>query len=174
MTILGTAAILSAIADGAIVCDPAPVRVEGAHIDVTLGAYRWLQRRDGSFERSDSIEDEPHVFRRGRLYLCHTVEYIGTTADSGLVPIMYGRSTAARNGVAIHLVAGLGDPGFVSRWTLEIVTTATIAIPVGARVGCVAFHRVEGAAAAYAPGTRYNVTPAAWTPDAMLPRKGNW
>jgi deoxycytidine triphosphate deaminase len=173
--ILATSAIIQALYDGAIVCDPPPARIEGAHIDVTLGAHRWMQKDDGSFEKllPPGLAGV-QFFQRGVLYLCHTQEFIGTAPGSGLLPVMFGRSTLARLGVIIHLSAGWGDEGFSSRWTMEIVTTADIEIPVGARVACIAFHRVEGAATPYAPGTRYNATRDAWKPEDMLPRKGNW
>ena len=118
--------------------------------------------------------DGTMFFQRGVLYLCHTQEFVGTAPGSGLLPVMIGRSTIARLGVAVHLSAGWGDEGFASRWTMEVVATADIAIPVGARIACIAFHRLEGTATVYAPGTRYNATRQAWMPEDMLPRRGNW
>ena len=172
--ILATSAIEQALSDGAIVCDPAPRRVEGAHIDVTLGAHRWEQV-DGVFvKRTAPLGGIPLYFKRGVLYLCHTQEFIGTAPGSGLLPMMFGRSTLARLGVIVHLSAGWGDEGYASRWTMEIVTTRDIEIPVGARVACIAFHRLEGSATPYAPGTRYNATRQEWNASAMLPKEGNW
>jgi deoxycytidine triphosphate deaminase len=41
MTILATSAIQAALDSGAIICEPRPSRIEGAHIDVTLGSWWW-------------------------------------------------------------------------------------------------------------------------------------
>lgn len=192
--ILGTEEILRALDDGRIICDPAPQRVEGAHIDVTIGPHiyrqRWRERpiylRDADatedfqyfdFSAPLALMSEPNVVLPRRSFsLAHTNEFIGTAPDSGLVPILHTRSTLARWGLSVHLSAGWGDEGYASRWTLEIINPHDfdIYLPVGARVGCIVFQQVSGAAAAYQPGTRYNVQRSSWTPEAMLPRKGNW
>ena len=184
--ILGSEAIRAALADGAIVCDPAPARVEGAHLDVRLGRHFWVFGRSTSAVFLDTAAPEDNyvvdwaddvflVPPRGFI-LAHTEEFIGTAPGSGLLPTLHTRSTLARWGLGCHPSAGWGDEGYISRWTLEIINPhpIAVAIPVGARVGCIAFQRVEGAATPYQPGTRYNATPAEWTPQAMLPRRGNW
>lgn len=188
--ILGTSAIRDALASGAIICDPAPERIEGAHIDVRLGEYWWELCVTPNYGEYLNLEDEdPHgVFMR-RLatggivipargfILAHTIEAIGTAADSGLVPMLHTRSTFARWGLSVCTAnAGQGDPGYCAPWTLEIVNPhpVAVAIPVGARIGAISFHRVEGDADDYAVGTRYNQTRATWTPESMLPRRGNW
>ena len=183
--ILGTEAIREALEDGRIICDPKPVQIEGAHIDVTLGKYTYLLPGWGLINLADAdpheeFELQTHtdfVFLPKRSFsLAHTNEFIGTAPGSGLVPILHTRSTLARWGPSVHQSAGLGDPSFASRWTLEIWNhhDYAVSIPVGARVGCIVFQRVEGAAVDYTPGTRYNIPKSSWTPEAMLPRKGNW
>lgn len=189
--ILGTEAIRAALSDGAIVCDPPPLRVEGAHIDVTLGHYCWvwtvkppefstlhlgdadpMRCFSGPWWRDRHIEIPAHGF-----VLAHTVEAIGTAWGSRLVPMLHTRSTLARWGLSVCTAnAGQGDEGYCAPWTLEIINPlpVAVALPVGARVGAISFHRVEGAAAPYVPGTRYNTAPGEWTPAAMLPRRGNW
>jgi deoxycytidine triphosphate deaminase len=190
MSILGAEAIRAALHDGAIICDPAPARIEGAHIDVRLGTHYWLWAVHKEPWMPLSLDDavpercfEGRYADDGFLYipargfiLAHTTEHIGTAPGSGLLPILHTRSTLARWGLGVHPSAGWGDEGYCSRWTLEIVNPhpVAVALPVGARVGCIAFHRLEGAAEPYQPGTRYNATPQEWTPAAMLPRRGNW
>lgn len=191
--ILGTEAIRQALADGAIVCDPPPARIEGAHIDVTIGAHYWhwtvrpadighnramlLAEADPSdcFVEIEATNDLVVIEARGFI-LAHTQEFIGTAPGSGLLPTLHTRSTLARWGLGCHPSAGWGDEGYISRWALEIVNPhpVTIAIPVGARIGCIAFHRIDGAATPYQPGTRYNARPGEWEPSIMLPKKGNW
>lgn len=193
--ILATTAIIDALASGAIFCEPRPQRIEGAHIDVHLGKWFWLKKepRSSFFDGGEPIllaEAEPRtsfylgttewignekcvVIPAHSFALCHTEEYIGTTVPD-LVPMLHTRSTLARWGLSIHEGAGMGDCFFAGRFTLEIWNhhTEAVAIPVGARVGGVAFHRCEGEAVRYEG--RYNVGPDAWTPDAMLPRVNNF
>ena len=195
MTILATTAILQAIADGAIVCSPAPARVEGAHIDVTLGAHYWvfapppgnwsvvLSDADPATHytagqmRHDGFGGKCLVIPANGFVLAHTAEAIGTAPGSGLVPMLHTRSTLARWGLSVCTAnAGQGDEGYCGIWTLEITNPhpVAVALPVGARVGSISFHRTEGSATPYAPGTRYNATVAEWRPSSMLPRRGNW
>lgn len=186
--ILGTEEINRALDDGRIICDPAPQRVEGAHIDVTLGRWTYvlgtnfkraeIDLRDASAAEEFTLleHDNDVVLPAHSFNLAHTEEFIGTATGSGLVPILHTRSTLARWGLSVHLSAGWGDEGYASRWTLEIVNSHPfdVTLPVGARVGCIVFQQVRGPALAYQPNTRYNIQPHIWSPDAMLPRKGNW
>ena len=191
MTILATSAIYAALRDGAIVCDPPPKRIEGAHIDVRIGAHWWLWQPPYGISSTHAVlidEADPRdvfvpghengrvVFPSQSFVLAHTLEYIGTAPGSGLLAMLDTRSTMARWGLAVHQGAGVGDEGFCSRWTLEVANPhrTALALPVGARVGCVTFHRLEGSATPYAPGTRYNAKAGEWTPQDMLPKKGNW
>ena len=187
---LGTEAIIHGLNVGAIVCDPAPTRIEGTHIDITLGQHAWLwsplrgaqtlrlRNADPAdwFVRHDARDGEIELPPYGFI-LAHTEEFIGTAPGSGLVPTLHTRSTLARWGLSVCTAnAGMGDPDWASRWTLEITNphAETVYLPVGGRIGAISFDRVEGAAASYAPGTRYNATPQDWTPESLLPRRGNW
>jgi deoxycytidine triphosphate deaminase len=197
MTILATSAIADALQSGAIVCDPAPSRIEGAHIDITLGANYW--RRRGLlallWERlrgrvMDIGSDDPrrwftpHTAHHRRIVvpawgfiLAHTQEAIGTAPGSGLVPNLHTRSTMARWGLSVCTAnAGQGDEGWVGPWTLEIINPHPLPVVlwVGMRVGSLSFSRAEGQAAPYAVNTRYNRTKDTWLTLDMLPRKGNW
>jgi len=186
--ILGTDAINHALLSGLIVCDPAPTRIEGAHIDVTLGRHGWvldhmrvttlhLATDDPAEEFRPAYTEHNTLWLPGRGFmLAHTEEYIGTVPGSGLVPVLHTRSTLARWGLSVHQSAGWGDEGYTSRWTLEIVNPHGhgVALPIGARVGCIVFQRVQGSSQPYAVGQRYNHDRTTWTPRSMLPRKGNW
>lgn len=181
--ILGTDAIRANLALGAIACDPPPEVIEATHIDVHLGRYYWIRSKLAVMELDISTADPracytPMEATRGKVLLppqsfvlCHTEEFIGTTVP-WLRPDIDTRSTLARWGLPVHLSAGLGDPGFCGRWTLEVWNwhTEAILVPVGARVGSVQFTVVEGNEGLYT--ARYNVGRADWTPDAMLPRRG--
>jgi len=58
------------------------------------------------------------VLRPGERILAHTHEFIGIRAPG--TSTMQARSTWGRNGVAVCLDAGWGDPGYINRWTMEI------------------------------------------------------
>jgi dCTP deaminase len=187
VVILGTEQINDALRSGLILCDPAPRRVEGAHIDVTLGRHAWIINPHGELDLRTAdptrrfipvtVESNGElVLPAQAMMLAHTEEFIGTAPGSRLVPVLHTRSTFARWGLSVHQSAGWGDEGYASRWTLEIVNPHPFAVvlPVGGRVGCIVFMRQEGLAADYAPDTRYNHTRATWSPASMLPRRGNW
>jgi deoxycytidine triphosphate deaminase len=58
------------------------------------------------------------ILRPGERILAHTHEFIGIKAPG--TSTMQARSTWGRNGVAVCLDAGWGDPGYINRWTMEI------------------------------------------------------
>ena len=58
------------------------------------------------------------VLRPHERILAHTHEFIGIKAPG--TSTMQARSTWGRNGVAVCLDAGWGDPGYINRWTMEI------------------------------------------------------
>lgn len=180
------------MAEDKILCDPKPKQLEGTHIDVTLGAHGWLFSPRGNDPLRIADIDPAEVFTplqpfdgamiipaRG-FALLHTEEFIGTSRFSSILPLLHTRSTLARWGLSVHESAGLGDVGFASRWTLEVHNhhAVPVAIPVGARIGCVTFQSVKGMhngdIDAYPLNTRYNMTRDTWTPQAMLPRRANW
>ena len=193
--LLGTESIIRALQTGAIVCNPTPSRIEGTHIDITLGEHAWWFSTD--LHDVEPFESRPIYLRDAdpanfyehqlasnglvrlpaySLSLCHTREYIGTAPGSGLVPNLHTRSTIARWGLSVCTAnAGQGDIGYCSRWTLEIINPHPndIYVPVGARIGSITFSRVDGQAVDYDIGERYNTTIQDWQPSDMLPRKGN-
>jgi dCTP deaminase len=171
---------------GEIVCDPMPENIEGCHLDVRIGEWYWssypkekgfvnIHLSDADPRDFYTLKNDGGVIRLApwSVTLAHTIEYVGTTVNF-LQPNMSTRSTFARWGLGVHFSAGWGDPGYCSRWTMEIHNphNAWIWIPVGARVGCVSFHDVDSNSVLY--DKPYNQQRNDWTPDAMLPRIGNW
>ncbi len=195
--LLGTDALRNALQTGLIVCDPPPERIESAHIDVHLGHTAWVfhvpwwwRLKAAILGLAISLRDaDPRAWfkpvsaipvlaipPRG-FVLAHTRERIGSVPGSGIVPMLHTRSTLARWGLSVCTAnAGQGDEGYTSYWTLELVNPhpCWIALPYAARVGAISFHRLDGAAVSYDPGTRYNPRPTEWTPAALLPKIGNW
>jgi dCTP deaminase len=84
------------------------------------------------------------TLRPGRVYLGSTWESVGTAPDSGLVPMLDGRSSLARLGVSAHLAAGRGDVGFYGRWTVELTVAQPIVLYAGDRLFQVSFWTTLG------------------------------
>src|SRR5688572_6946837 len=75
------------------------------------------------------------VLEPGERILAHTHEFVGVKGDA--TSTMQARSTWGRNGVAVCLDAGWGDPGYVNRWTMEIYNMNqrdAVILPVGERI----------------------------------------
>jgi dCTP deaminase len=179
--ILGNEAIQAAMEAGHIVCNPTPQRIE-THIDITLGNNFWIPRDTGRAIDIGSDDPAPHYLLLADATVCelppgcavlaHSQEAVGTTVP-WLEPHIETRSTLARWFTTIHVSAGIGDPGYCSKWTLEIVNNGPfhLLLTPGQRVGLIKFYRVESNSGLYTG--RYNTPDAEWTPDAMLPRRGN-
>lgn len=185
--VLGTDQIIRELDLGCLTCIPAPAQVEGTHIDVHVGSHTWTMKpwwkrpfRSIDLKTDDPVDwfdykfvlpFEPIKLPPRRLVLCHTEELIGSESNR-FQPELGGRSTAARWGLMVHLVAGDGDPGYATRWTLELLNTTSRAmlLPVGAKIGRVKFTAISGVPRMYEDG--YNK--GMWTSRNMLPRKGNW
>lgn len=116
------------------------------------------------------------VLRPHERILAHTVEYAGIVY--GGTTTMQARSTWGRNGIVVCKDAGWGDPGYYSRWTMEIQNDnhVLVPLPVGTRICQLVYYHMTGTAGSYGEtgkyqeGTDLEALKAAWTPDAMLPR----
>ncbi|HET9850724.1 MAG TPA: deoxycytidine triphosphate deaminase [Candidatus Saccharimonadales bacterium] len=120
------------------------------------------------------------VLRPGERILAHTHEFIGIKAPG--TSTLQARSTWGRNGVAVCLDAGWGDPGYINRWTLEIYNMnqhENVVLPVGERIAQMVFYEtgpVDGEyrklSGKYQPGLSADLEAliASWEPSQMLPR----
>lgn len=88
-----------------------------------------------------TIPDEGYVLCPSTLYLGSSVE---STGSSHYVPMLHGRSSAARLGICAHIAAGLGDVGWYGQWTLEIVVPHKVIVYPGMRICQVTFEEVTG------------------------------
>lgn len=74
------------------------------------------------------------IMQPGEMILGCTLEFIGGTRDpkSGrcFTTEMRARSSVGRVGLEVCRCAGWGDVGYINRWTLEIVSTGTVPIPL--------------------------------------------
>lgn len=113
------------------------------------------------------IPDEGYVLEPGEFYLGVTDEW---TYTHKFVPILEGRSTAARYNLVIHQTAGFGDIGFGGHWTLEITVTKPTRIYPHVRIGQIYFEPITDTSPNYTYQGKYkneysnNPLPASGSP----------
>jgi dCTP deaminase len=120
------------------------------------------------------------VLRPGERILGHTHEFIGIKAPG--TSTLQARSTWGRNGVAVCLDAGWGDPGYINRWTLEIYNMnqhESVVLPVGERIAQMVFYETGEVEGEYKKlSGKYQMDKSAnlrkiiktWRPQQMLPQ----
>lgn len=120
------------------------------------------------------------VLRPGERILGHTHEFIGIKAPG--TSTLQARSTWGRNGVAVCLDAGWGDPGYINRWTLEIYNMnqhESVVLPVGERIAQMVFYEtgpVDGEykklSGKYQSDLSSDIKGVinSWKPEQMLPK----
>lgn len=124
-------------------------------------------------------EDRVILLGPGEMILAHTQEFIG--GRNGIVGWMQGKSGWSRSFISVCTDAGLGDIGFVSRWTMELENRHdrfTIPLVVGLPIAKIAFldsgnrHEMESVTYAgnYQKGKTLEEIKKSWTPENMLPR----
>lgn len=95
------------------------------------------------------IPTEGLLIKPGKLYLGRTVEY---TKTYNFIPMLEGRSSVGRLGLAIHVTAGFGDVGFEGYWTLEIQCIEPIIIYPFVEVCQIYYHTISEDHATYTNG----------------------
>lgn len=90
--------------------------------------------------RTIKIPKEGYWIQPGELYLGRTMEY---TKTPKFVPMLEGRSSGGRLGLAIHVTAGFGDIGFCGYWTLEIHCIKPTKIYPGVEICQIYYHTIE-------------------------------
>lgn len=88
-----------------------------------------------------TIPPEGYILKPGRVYIASTDEW---TETYNLVPMLVGRSSVGRLGLAVHVTAGFGDIGFQGRWTLEMVATEPVRVYPGMKICQIYYHTVCG------------------------------
>ncbi len=135
--------------------------VEGMHLDNPEEIRRyWGEPRKAHGNKI--------AIRPGTTILAHTQEVIG--GHNGFLAKMYSRSTVARSGLSVCRCAGVGDVGYINRWTMEISnhTQTVIWVPVGFRICQLTFEYVGETLKEY--HGKYGKPGSDWTPEDMLPK----
>src|SRR5215210_4051694 len=164
------------IEHGNIVIEPFEARQLGTNsYDVRLGAYYYTPNHNmvtvNFTDQEDAsnfwlgpfyAEDGSIVIRPGDTILAHTEEVVGGT--NGFTTSMRARSSIGRSCLSVCKCAGVGDVGFISRWTMEITnhSHATVVLPVGLRVAQILFYEVGATRKTYAGKYGQESTP--WSP----------
>lgn len=172
--------ILEEMERGAVVIDPFDSHQLGTNsYDCRLGPWyfqptKFMETIDFTDEQqARSFWGEPihatesiHI-KPGTTILAHTHEVIGGRA--GITTQMHARSSIGRSGLSVCKCAGVGDVGYIARWTMEISnhTTCTIVLPVGLRICQIKFDYVGETLKEYQG--KYGQQEE-WTPYDMLPR----
>lgn len=154
--------------------------------DVRLGKYFSRQRlyplgapviryntEDGQDKMWDTPRDSgdfPIRIKAGETILCHTEEIIG--GRNIITTEMHAKSTTGRYGLSVCKCAGLGDVGFISRWTMEMTNHSNFPILImpGEPIAQIIFHEVTEPLTQYAG--RYGQ--GEWSPFDMLPKRKIW
>ncbi|UIK88963.1 dCTP deaminase [Arthrobacter polaris] len=108
---------------------------------VEFGIEDAFDSKDTVIEREKEIGPEGLLLMPNHLYLCNTVERIGS---SSYVTSLIGRSSLGRLGVYLQISADLGHQGEVHQWTLEIRAVKPTRVYAGMLVGQVTFWSVMG------------------------------
>ena len=139
MSVISGNKILEEIKKGTIIIDPFNREQLGPnsynvrlHNEIAFYKDDILDmKQDNAIERI-IIPKEGYVLYPNQLYLARTVEY---TETQNFVPMIDGRSSVGRLGLAIHVTAGFGDVGFKGYWTLEMHCLQPIRIYPNVEIG---------------------------------------
>ncbi len=91
--------------------------------------------------RRYTIPEEGYILQPNQLYLARTKE---RTETHNLVPMVEGRSSVARLGLALQVSGGFGDIGFSGYWTLELSAVQPVRIYPGTPICQISYHTVQG------------------------------
>jgi dCTP deaminase len=172
--------IMEEMSKGNVTIDPFDRRQLGTNsYDCRLGPWYFESQKHAEIvdftDESQALGfwGEPvHAFgaiivKPGITILAHTEEVVGAT--NGITTTMHARSSIGRSGLSICKCAGVGDVGYISRWTMEISnhSMCSIKVPLGLRVCQIKFDYVGETLREYRG--KYGQQ-SEWTPYDMLPR----
>ena len=140
----------------------------------------WAEKHGRKLFKNIPEDQQIIVLRPHERILAHTHEFVGIKAPG--TSTMQARSTWGRNGIAVCLDAGWGDPGYINRWTMEIYNMnqhESVVLPVGERIAQIVFYETGEVlgeythiSGKYQPDDSQNLETLVknWKPEQMLPR----
>jgi len=161
--ILSDGDILRRLEAGDLVIEPLDdpeLQVQPASVDLRLGReFLEFQRTNISCIHPESEREvdeyvEETVVEEGGEFILHPGDFVlGTTRERVEVPAdliahVEGRSSLGRLAIVVHATAGLADPGFQGRITLELsnLGTAPVALTPGMRISQLTFTELTSPA----------------------------
>ncbi len=151
---------------------------DGAHKAMTHS--QWAEQNQRKLFKGIPKDHPIIVLEPGERILAHTHEFIGIKPPG--TSTMQARSSWGRNGVAVCLDAGWGDPGYINRWTMEIYNMnqhESVVLPVGERIAQLVFYTTGEVESDYTHNSgKYQTFDGydldglvqAWKPQDMLPQ----
>jgi dCTP deaminase len=100
-------------------------------------------------DKDQSALWSPAAMEDGRWWVSHSGLYLGVSQEEISVPgdcvaLLHGVSSLGRLGLMVHVTAGVADPGFFGKLTLELVSLGgTILLRPGMRIGQITYHRLD-------------------------------
>lgn len=177
--LLGKRWIQRALRWGWIYCNPKPNVVTETSFDISLGSDFWKLRDNiAILNPTDSaIMYYQHIFVEeftdlwlppAEMYIGSTEEFCGTTVPF-IVPFIRTKSTFRRWGLDIAMSACVGEPGFRSRWALELYNSHNVPVLIrpGWHVGQMSFLWSIGCTKY---NRAYNKSEDEWSADILLPK----
>lgn len=138
------------------------------------------EKRYGGRDLWQGISDEDRLIMvpPGGVLLVHSEEFAG--AKEGYKTMVRSRSTLERLGVTIAISAGMGDVGFVNRWSFLLTNEHTVnevPLKVGMPFAQIVFLKCRPVEKDYVErGGQYQETndfaelASSWKPENMLPK----
>jgi dCTP deaminase len=97
-------------------------------------------------QRRWTIPPDGATLEPGRLYLCSTLETMGSDHYAAM---LYARRSVSTLGIWIQFSAPLGHTGAIIPWTLEIRVAAPVVVYSEMRIGKIAFWKTLGEGTSY-------------------------
>jgi dCTP deaminase len=158
--ILSDADILRRLEAGDLVVEPLDdpdIQIQPASVDLRLGR-EFLEFQHANIpcihpNTEDEVDDyvEMTDVEEGSEYILHPGDFVlGTTHErveipDDLIAHVEGRSSLGRLAIVVHATAGLCDPGFAGKITLELsnLGTAPVALTPGMRISQLTFTELK-------------------------------
>ncbi len=105
-----------------------------------------IDLKQKAIPQSITIPTSGLILQPGRVYLAKTQEY---TETRGLVPVLYGRSSAARAGLSVQCGGGLGDTGYKGVWTLSLSVVQPVRLYPGMSIAQLVYFKTLGESVEY-------------------------
>lgn len=123
------------------------IQVNNNSYTVKLGRKLLIYTTDclDTAKKNDTIEinipDEGVLMEKGKFYLGHIAEYVGSDC---FVPILHGLPEVSMMGLFIHVTANLIDIGNHCNFSLQMIPTENMIVYPGMDIAQISFWKVSG------------------------------